>query len=604
MASSRKFLDTDIITLRKIYIRDQYNSTIAASSVLISDGAGGTYWSPLTSIGLTPTFNQLNLGFNTYTATNVSTSVTILPGPGIAFQDAGPGLRTNYLFSRAFQTIAVNGQESLSAYSNATLTPTINFSTSGSVQITTDTRTNTLFFNTGNQFINVISNASTVTLVPRAPYQTFTSQNVSTLQFAGVGDVFLTTNTTTNTVNFNLRGYSQTSYTALSGEVFSLGSTIIGQISTTYLQKRDLSTAISVYSTTIAQAYAMSNISSATSTITYSVWLATQSTFSTNAYSTLTMISTQNYITLSTINGTNFEGISSISSLLSIALVSISTTTYAQLSNLSTTLPQNISTISSYYYGLNQSTLSTFMYGTLASTTAGYSSFYSTLTNQSFSTIYSFSTPIVSSQLISTTSSLLSQVSTFYTYMSSLSTTLTSTFVGTLRIPQNIISSIGYTGTYGYSQSFYAEPATSNVTISTAFFSMSGIVSSFSSNASILLEFNPNLLFPAGKSISTPNQTISTYIVYGNQGTPLLDTTFSDNFQMNQYDSNVPLSNPYSRLIKLRLDPTFVRQNGISNYFVVHRSPGLFSSINASQQTLHVLPSQRNSLYLNIFNTR
>ena len=312
----------------------------------------------------------------------------------------------------------------------------------------------------------------------------------------------------------------------------------------------------------------------------------------------------KNYITLSTINGTNFEGISSISSLLSIALVSISTTTFNQLSNLSTTLPQNISTISSYYYGVNQSTLSTFMYGTLASTTAGYSTFYSTLANQSFSTIYSFSTPIVSSQLISTTSSLLSQVSTFYTYMSTLSTTLTSTFVGTLATPQNIISSLGYTGSYGNSLPFYAEPTTSNVTISTAFFSMSGIVSSFSSNASILLEFNPNLLFPAGRSISTPNHTLSTYIVYGNQGTPLLDTTFSDTFQMNQYDPNVSLSNPYSRLLKLRLDPTFVRQNGVSNYFVMHRSPGLFSSINGSQQTLHILPSQRNSLYLNIFNTR
>jgi hypothetical protein len=43
-STARKTIDTDIITLRKVYARGDSNATIPSSFVLMSDGAGATSW--------------------------------------------------------------------------------------------------------------------------------------------------------------------------------------------------------------------------------------------------------------------------------------------------------------------------------------------------------------------------------------------------------------------------------------------------------------------------------------------------------------------------------------------------------------------------------
>lgn len=43
-STARKTIDTDIITLRKVYMRGDSNATVPSSFMLMSDGGGGAYW--------------------------------------------------------------------------------------------------------------------------------------------------------------------------------------------------------------------------------------------------------------------------------------------------------------------------------------------------------------------------------------------------------------------------------------------------------------------------------------------------------------------------------------------------------------------------------
>lgn len=49
-STARKTLDTDIITLRKIYARGDSNAYIPSTFVLMGDGAGGTNWKSVSTI--------------------------------------------------------------------------------------------------------------------------------------------------------------------------------------------------------------------------------------------------------------------------------------------------------------------------------------------------------------------------------------------------------------------------------------------------------------------------------------------------------------------------------------------------------------------------
>ena len=99
MATSQRSLDLDIVTLRRIYVREASNAIISSNYALLSDGKGGTYWSTVvtsnsgsggisgayistfsTSIGTsftTQTLTASNINAYTFTTSNfVITSAT------------------------------------------------------------------------------------------------------------------------------------------------------------------------------------------------------------------------------------------------------------------------------------------------------------------------------------------------------------------------------------------------------------------------------------------------------------------------------------------------------------------------------------------------
>lgn len=84
-STSRKTVDTDIITLRKIYVRGDSNADVPSSFVLMSDGVGGTSWTNTSTI-TRPVMvgqnyirgTQQQISFDTYASPlTISTSIDL-----------------------------------------------------------------------------------------------------------------------------------------------------------------------------------------------------------------------------------------------------------------------------------------------------------------------------------------------------------------------------------------------------------------------------------------------------------------------------------------------------------------------------------------------
>ena len=570
MASSRKTLDVDLLTLRKVNARGDRNSTIPSTSVLVSDGVGGTYWSLISSVGTYPSFQQIIVDCNIYNATPSSQTFTMISGNGIGFLDAGPGSNATYIYAKAFQTLAVNGLSSINAFTDGVVTPIINLSSMGGLQLSTDTTTQTVYFNAGLKTVNVIQNTSTFTneLGPLLGTPLPITPLYSTLTFYGVGDINLYADQPSNSIYVGINGYTAQGYADISGQIYGLSNSMIGYANGLYVNKADFSTGLMSLSTGLGQQLSSYQISST-------------------------------YLTLSTYTMSNVSTLSTLYSSLS---------TYTHF---------NISTLSSYFYQVNQSTLSTFIYGQLASTITGYSSFYSTVTyTQVTSTLSSLNSFAVSSlSLQSTTTNLSWQISSVamsslvltQNSLSTMSTTMTSSFISYFNPRVNILSSLGYSGIRGDNLPF-SRDANGQIVISTAEFSFKDITSSIrSTRADISIEYNPVLLFPMASAANVAPQNVSTYIQY-KDGTILNSVTFSDYMSWNQYSPGGSgfYSNLYSKYIRLRIDPSFVMSNGVSNYTLYHRlsTAALYvAGINdTSNSTCHIRTPVQNSLFLNLFN--
>ena len=584
MASSRKTLDVDIITLRQVNIRGSNNTIIPSSSVLLSDGRGGTFWSYISTAGNYPSFNQIQINSNVYTASPTNRTLNFLAGDGIGFTDGGPGCNTAYIYAKAFQTLTVPGLSTIYAYSNGVMYSNLFFSTAGGLNLSTDTTTNTVYFRAGINTINVIENTSTLassyaglpsTILPITAAR-------STLQFVGIGDVFVTPNIPQNTLTIGVNGYSQQSYRDLSANIFGFESTMLGIASTIYVSKLEFSTSTSNLSTLNG-----SNIS--------------------------TLAFQNNYANYNSIVGSTLSTFSSISQYQYSSLL---TSTLITNSTVSTSTYLSISTLSSYFYELNQSTLSTFIYRELMSTNSGFSTLLYSTFGQLYSTLSSFNGAVSTIELLSTTSSLFIELlavtsttnSTTNAYFSSLSTTLTSYLKSNILPKVSLVSSLNHGGSVGDRLPFAVDSITSNVTFSTAQFTLKDVVSSItSSRADVSIEYSPVLVLPMASTNITPLLNFCTVIVYSD-GSVVPNTTFSDTILFNQYlpGGSAIFSNVYSKYMRIRLDPSWVLSNGDGDYSIYHHAPfladAIFNYSESLNSTLHIRTPSTNSLFLNIFN--
>jgi hypothetical protein len=174
MATSLKSIDSDLITLRQIYVRSPTNGFIPAEQILISDGGGNGYWGSVSSIYSIP--------FDTLRDTYGSTMATRNVGNVINFSTVGiKGLFDAY----------VDMKTSTFTLSNA----------APPVQVALNT-------------VPIVSRLAAEQM-PGAETITMSSSQ-STLKFLGVGDIQLSTVTDLRAVFISISSFTAAGYADIS----------------------------------------------------------------------------------------------------------------------------------------------------------------------------------------------------------------------------------------------------------------------------------------------------------------------------------------------------------------------------------------------------
>jgi hypothetical protein len=300
MSSKRRSYDTDEITLRKVFAKSFVNnSAIPAQRVLTADGAGGTYWAIPSTLGLNPSFNQINTTAGNFTADLSYNIFTLTAQSGIGFSQ-GAGSNELNIYGKAFNQIDVSGNNSLYGFTNNVVTPTVKFAGTGGITVLSDPDTNTVVFSAQGTQIStsqfsfaraqVFSNVSTVNdNLNLANSVTLNAASPSSsLRYVGLSDILLSTNTTTNTVFFSLRSNT--------GAISTLNGNL-SNVSTNYVKKTDFSTATNALaSTSLGYFNALSTITiNGLSTLSTAIGNATVNLSTINLSTTNVFTSTINF---------------------------------------------------------------------------------------------------------------------------------------------------------------------------------------------------------------------------------------------------------------------------------------------------------------------
>ncbi len=275
MASSRRTFDTDSITLRTVYAKNGNNTNIPALRALTADGSGGTYWRIPSSFGSVPSFNQIITDAGTFTADLSYNTFRLTSGEGIGMASGPAGSNQTYIYSKAFGQVDVSGADSLFSYSNDILRKSFQIAATNGLQLRSDPQRNILYIDgpltttisSGiygfNKFLVVPTISSFTSNIPQSLGNFLIANSPSTqITFAGIGDVQLSTYSSTNTVYFTVSSYSAVEFLTLSSMVSGFNSTVNSTLSNLYVTKSDFSTGTGSVSTN-----SYSNASSLTSTV-------------------------------------------------------------------------------------------------------------------------------------------------------------------------------------------------------------------------------------------------------------------------------------------------------------------------------------------------
>lgn len=239
-------LDTDVITLRKVNVLSPTNSFIPALTTLTSDGKGGTYWAIPSTLGGIPSINRVVVDNTEITANSPFNTLAISSARGIGSL-VNPTTNLITLYSKCFDTFDISGGNSVAAYANSIISPTIRLVGRNGVKITGDPLTRTLFFDTaasaistgiyGYSQVNVISNTSTVNTeaLNRSSTRLTASSTSSLINFVGVGDIVLNGNSTSNAVFVSISSFTSADYLRNSTILHSLYASTLSTVSSLFI---------------------------------------------------------------------------------------------------------------------------------------------------------------------------------------------------------------------------------------------------------------------------------------------------------------------------------------------------------------------------------
>jgi len=247
MASSRKTYDTEIITVRQVNAYNTNNSLIPALNVLTSDGAGGTFWAIPSTLGVSPAINTIAVDNVSLTSDLSQNQISILTGPGLGSY-ADNLTKTATFFSKGFTTFDVSGGNTINAYSNSIVSPTVKFVGSNGISISSDPVLGFLYFNGQNlavstgiyaySQINVTSN----TADPSGNLY-LTAQSPSTvLNVKGTGDIILTANVESNLFTIGISSFNSREYLNISSVVYNSYGSTLSTVSSLFIDNIEAST--------------------------------------------------------------------------------------------------------------------------------------------------------------------------------------------------------------------------------------------------------------------------------------------------------------------------------------------------------------------------
>lgn len=206
MASAKKSLYVESISVKDIFPRGENNTTLGRDKILITDGQGGTVWQDVTDLRVSGgAFTTINTTTNTILASVGNPSVSILNGPnaGLTLDTTAPN--TLRLYANAFNQINLSGNSSgslnLSAYDNPTDTykSTISFIAGNNIRLSGDSNSNTISFSavaasnaTASTISSFLTNMSTLNASFGSNITSFNSP-YSNQPFIQCGSIFLDT---------------------------------------------------------------------------------------------------------------------------------------------------------------------------------------------------------------------------------------------------------------------------------------------------------------------------------------------------------------------------------------------------------------------------
>lgn len=241
---SRNVVDTQLLTVRQVNALNPDGTVIPAQRILTADGAGGTYWGTPTAFAATPSLNELVVNGKSLVADSPYNRFQIVTGSGLGGSVADSNAKLVTLYSQCFQSIQVAGGNTIQSSSNS---PTVTFVGCNGITITSDPSVNKIYIQgtssassspgsgsgvTGNSYsqINVISNAMAIdsrsVLSATAPSQVLT--------VAGVGDILLSTNVTSNAYYISISSFTSKGYHDLSGVAYGTLSSCLSTVSTLF----------------------------------------------------------------------------------------------------------------------------------------------------------------------------------------------------------------------------------------------------------------------------------------------------------------------------------------------------------------------------------
>lgn len=273
-ASSKRTLDTDYITLRKIFAKVSDNRPVVPNYVLASVGDGTTYWAQPSTLGGLPTFSEVQLDSTAFIGTNGLRSLQLSASNGILLSTSLSIPSSLQILGTNFSYLDVSGVSSIYAFSNFLLNNSLFLASEGFLSTSTRPSENTVTIASlrqapalstnivSFQSLKVLSTLVSPTDVSLDPGNMIWSKTDATSfpVFVGIQDFVFRNNFVSPILGLELSSYSAQAFLSLSTVVATSFLSTLSSISSLYTQTNIFSTALTSLSTT-ERVYVSTNLS-------------------------------------------------------------------------------------------------------------------------------------------------------------------------------------------------------------------------------------------------------------------------------------------------------------------------------------------------------